>query len=116
MHALIYHNPHCSKSREALQLLIDSGAEVEVIDYQLEPPSVDTLRELTTMLGLPARSLVRFHEELAAELGLSVDDERSDDEWLMLLAEHPRLIERPIVVVGRRAVLGRPPGNVLALL
>jgi arsenate reductase len=116
MHALIYHNPHCSKSREALQLLIDSGAEVEVIDYQLDPPSVDTLRELANRLDMPARSLVRFHEELAAELQLSPDDDRSEDEWLVLLSEHPRLIERPIVVVGRRAVLGRPPANVLALL
>ena len=113
MRALIYHNPRCSKSRETLQLLTDHGVEVDVVDYQAEPPSIDTLRDLSTRLGLPARSLLRFH---AAQLQLAPDDERSEDEWLALLAEHPRLIERPIVVIGQRAVLGRPPANVLALL
>jgi len=116
MHALIYHNPRCSKSREALQLLIDNDVHVEIVDYQLEPPSIETLRELTTKLGQSAQSLLRFQEDIAAELQLSPDDDRSEDEWLTLLAQHPRLIERPIVVIGERAVLGRPPENVLALL
>ena len=116
MQALIYHNPRCSKSREALQLLIDNDVHVEVVDYQLEPPSADTLRDLTTKLGLSARALVRFQEDIASQLQLSPDDDRSEDEWLAMLAQYPRLIERPIVVIGERAVLGRPPENVLALL
>ena len=116
MHAQIYHNPRCSKSRETLQLLIDNDVSVEIIDYQLDPPSVARLRELTAKLGRPAKSLLRFQEDIATELQLSPDDNRSEDEWLTLLSRHPRLIERPIVVIGERAVLGRPPENVLALL
>lgn len=116
MHAVIYLNPRCSKSRETLQLLIDHGVEVDVIDYQLEPPSLAILRGLTAKLGQSARSLLRFQDDYAAELHLSPDDDRSEDEWLALLAQHPRLIERPIVVIGERAVLGRPPQKVLALL
>lgn len=116
MHALIYHNPHCSKSRATLQLLLDNDVQVGIVDYQADPPSVDTLRELTAKLGQSARTLVRFQEDLAAELRLSPDDQRSEEEWLALLSQHPRLIERPIVVIGERAVLGRPPENVLKLL
>ena len=116
MHALIYHNPRCSKSREALQLLANHGVDVEVVDYLATPPSPDTLRGLTAKLGQSARTLLRFQDDLAAEMKLSPDDVRSEDEWLTLLAQHPRLIERPIVVVGERAIVGRPPETVLALL
>jgi arsenate reductase len=116
MHALIYHNPRCSKSRLALQLLIDSDVHVEIVDYLADPPSLETLRDLSSRLGQSAKAMVRFQEDLAAELRLSPDDDRSEDEWLAILSQHPRLIERPIVVIGGRAVLGRPPENVLALL
>jgi arsenate reductase len=116
MRASIYHNPNCSKSRDTLRLLLDHDVQVEVIDYQADPPSVQTLRELTAKLGQPARSLVRFQDDRAAELQLSPDDDRSEQQWLEILSRNPRLIERPIVVVGERAVLGRPPENVLALL
>jgi arsenate reductase len=116
LRALIYHNPRCSKSRAALQLLIDRGIAVEVIDYQATPPSLADLRGLVAILGQSARSLVRFQEDIAVELNLSADDDRSEDEWLSLLSTHPSLIERPIVVIGGRAVVGRPPENVLTLL
>jgi arsenate reductase len=115
MHALIYHNPRCSKSRLALQLLIDRDVRIEIVDYLTDPPSLETLRDLSARLGQSARTIVRFQEELAATLQLSPDDDRSEDEWLTILSQHPRLIERPIVVIGGRAVLGRPPENVLAL-
>ena len=74
------------------------------------------LRDLVDRLGVPVTQIIRFKEALARELGLAPDDSRSDDEWLRLLAEHPKLIERPIVVRGDRAVVGRPPENVQALL
>jgi arsenate reductase len=116
MKARILHNPRCSKSRATLQLLTERGVDVEVVDYQATPPTVAELRSLLAKLQLPARELVRFGEPLATELGLAAGDARSDEQWLHLLAAHPRLLERPIVVVGERAVLGRPPENVLALL
>ena len=116
MHALIYHNPRCSKSREALQLLTSRGVDVEIVDYQAAPPSLDALRNLIAQLGQSARTLLRFQDDLAGELKLSPDDDRSEDEWLALLSQNPRLIERPIVVVGGRAVVGRPPEKVLSLL
>ena len=115
MKAQIFHNPRCSKSREALALLQERGVALEVIDYQAHPPSPDTLRELTRKLGLPARELVRFGDDLANELDLSARDDRSENEWLQLLSANPRLIERPIVVSGHRAVIGRPPARVLTL-
>lgn len=115
MKAQIFHNPRCSKSREALSLLQERGVALEVIDYQAYPPSPETLRELTRKLGLPARELVRFGDDLATELDVSVRDDRSENEWLQLLSANPRLIERPIVVAGHRAVIGRPPAKVLTL-
>jgi arsenate reductase len=116
MKARIFHNPRCSKSRATLALLNEHGVEVEVVDYQATPPTAAQLRALLAKLGLPARALVRFGEPLAVELGLSADDVRTPAQWLALLAAHPRLLERPIVEIGARAVLGRPPENVLALL
>jgi arsenate reductase len=116
MDAVIYHNPRCSKSRATLALLQAHGARVETIDYLAQPPSIATLRHLLDALALPASRIVRFGEARAAELGLHADDRRSDDDWLRLLHANPVLIERPIVVVGARAAIGRPPENVLALL
>lgn len=116
MNAVIHHNPRCSKSRATLALLEHHGLTVEVIDYLANPPSVAHLRELVSKLNLPVTRIVRFGEALAKELGLAVDDARSSTQWLELLHTHPILIERPIVVIGDRAVIGRPPENVLALL
>ncbi len=115
MKAQLFHNPACSKSREALGLLQNRGVDLEVIDYQADPPSVETLRQLTLKLGLPARELVRFGDDVATELALSPLDERSEIAWLQLLTANPALIQRPIVVSGHRAVIGRPPSKVLTL-
>lgn len=116
MKARIFHNPRCSKSRATLQLLAGNDVEVEIIDYLATPPTVAELQALTKKLRIPARELVRFNEALATELGLARDDIRSEDQWLALLSKHPRLLERPIVEIGKRAVIGRPPENVLTLL
>lgn len=110
-----FHNPRCSKSRGALELLRGRGIEPEIVAYLETPPSPAGLRELLRKLGLPARELLRTGEPEYRELGL--DDPSLPEERLVeAMAAHPRLIERPVFVVGERAVIGRPPERVLELL
>ena len=111
----IYHNPRCSKSRQTLQLLQENGVEPEVVLYLETPPSRDTLAELLQKLGIGARDLLRTGEDAYKELQLN-DKDLSDEQLLDAMEQHPKLIQRPIVVKGDRAVLGRPPENVLELL
>ena len=111
----IYHNPRCSKSREALALITARGISPTVIPYLDTPPDAATLKSLLKALGLSARELLRTQEEEYLTLGLD-SLERSEAEIIAAMAAHPRLMERPIVVVGDRAVIGRPPENVLGLL
>lgn len=110
----IYHNPRCSKSRNTLALLQENGVEPEVVLYLETPPDAETLQALLKKLGKSPAELVRKGEAEYKELGLGKDS--SDEELLQAMAGHPKLIERPIVVRGDRAVLGRPPENVLDLL
>ncbi|BBN59623.1 arsenate reductase (glutaredoxin) [Hydrogenovibrio marinus] len=118
MKAIIYHNPRCSKSRQTLQLLEDSSvtSDVEVIDYQKTPLDVATLDEICTGLGIEPQQLIRTKEELFKELGLSINDNKTREEWLAILEQTPKLIERPIVKINGRYAIGRPPENVAALL
>ncbi len=110
MNVTLYHNPRCSKSREALELLRARGVTPTIIDYLKTPPSPAELRSLLAALGIGARQLVRDKEAAWAECGLAgVDDEA---RIIAALSSHPVLIERPIVVRGARAVLGRPPSNI----
>lgn len=111
----IYHNPTCSKSRQTLALLEDKGLEIDIIEYLNHPPSKDTLDAICLALGMAPQALMRTAEPRFAALGLSVHDERTRDEWLTLLAENPILIERPIVVIDDRALIGRPPERVFEL-
>ena len=110
-----YHNPRCSKSRQALQLLRDKGVQPEVIEYLKTPPDVAQLSALKDMLGVPSvRDFMRTKEQEYKDQGLkTVDDEQT---LLKAVAETPKLMERPIAVKGRRAIIGRPPENVLELL
>jgi len=110
----IYHNPRCSKSRETLALLEEQGVDPSVIRYLDDPPDAAALRELCGRLGIAPRELVRDGEKLFRERYKGKD--LDDDGWLAVMAAHPVLIQRPIVVRGDRAVLGRPPGNALELL
>lgn len=112
----IYHNPRCSKSRQTLALLEDKGVEIEIIEYLSHPPSKDTLDAICTALGMEPQALIRSGEHRFTELGLSLQDDRTRDGWLTLLTENPILIERPIVILGDRALIGRPPERVLDLL
>lgn len=112
MQVTIYHNPRCTKSRQTLARLHEKGIEPTVVEYLKHPPDADTLRRLVQQLGISPSKLVRSKEHKA----LSLPEPESDDAWLQRMAAHPQIIERPIVVVGRKAVLGRPPENVDALL
>jgi arsenate reductase (glutaredoxin) len=111
----LYHNPRCSKSRGALELLTEHGIQPRVIAYLDTPPGADELRALLRMLDLPARALLRTGEDEYAGLGLA-DPTLPDDALIEAMAAHPRLIERPIFVHKGRAVIGRPPEQVLTLI
>ena len=110
----IYHNTRCSKSRQTLDLLHQSGQEVEVIEYLKTPPTAAQLNKLLHKLDMKPEQLLRKGEALYKEnyKGKTLTDE----EWIQVMAAHPVLIERPIVVKEDKAVLGRPPENVLGLL
>ena len=104
----LWHNPRCSKSREALARLADRGVTAAIIDYLRDPPSAARIEALLRKLGGDPRALVRFKDAEAAGLGLSPTDERPVAEWARVLAANPRLIERPVLEAEDRAVIGRP--------
>ena len=110
----VWFNPRCSKARGARDLLAAQGVECSLLDYQETPPSADEIRRVLGLLGTDdPRVLVRSGESLYAELGLA---DASDDEIIAALVEHPSLIERPVVIVGDRAVIARPPERLLEIL
>ena len=110
----IYHNPSCTKSRQTLGLLEASGEEIEVITYLTNPPTLEELKDIVDKLGLPVTYLVRRNEAIFKENFKNKDIE--EEEWFQILVDNPILIERPIVVKGGEAVIGRPPENVEKLL
>jgi arsenate reductase (glutaredoxin) len=110
----LYHNPRCSKSRKTLELLEEHGVHPKIVLYLESPLTRAEITGLLGKLGLTAGQLVRRGEDEYKASGLGKD--ASDEEILVAMAKHPKLIERPIVVRGNKAVLGRPPENVLALL
>jgi arsenate reductase (glutaredoxin) len=109
----IYHNPRCGKSRDTLALLEKRGITPRIVEYLKTPPDTKTLKRLLEQLGLKPRQLLRKKE--AAEAGLD-DPELSDDALIAGMVKHPITIERPIVVNGDKAALGRPPEAVLKIL
>ncbi|MCA0899075.1 arsenate reductase (glutaredoxin) [Microbulbifer agarilyticus] len=111
----IYHNPRCSKSRQTLQLLQENDIEPEIVLYLETPPDAAALKTILGKLGIAPRDLLRKGEEAYKELNLK-DSSHSDDDLIDAMVSHPKLIERPIVVKGDKAVLGRPPENVLELI
>jgi arsenate reductase len=115
MKITIYHNPRCGKSRQTLALLEARGVQPQIIEYLKTPPDAATLKQLLKRLGLRPRELLRSKEAAYREAGLD-DPGLSDDAVIQAMLDHPILIERPIVVAGNKAVLGRPPENVLAIL
>ncbi|MBF0247255.1 MAG: arsenate reductase (glutaredoxin) [Alphaproteobacteria bacterium] len=113
MSVTIFHNPRCGKSRQTLQLIRDHGVEPEIVEYLDTPPSAAELKAILKKLGMKAHDIARKKE--AKEEGIDLKA-LSDDALVEALAAHPRAIERPIVVKGAKAVLGRPPENVNAIL
>mgnify|MGYP001106968629 CR=1 FL=1 len=111
----IYHNPNCSKSRQVLATIRDTGIEPDIIDYLELPPQASTLRQLIQDIGVPIRELLRQQE--AQTLGVDLNDPAlSDDQLIHLIREHPILLNRPIVVTTQGAKLCRPPETVLNIL
>jgi arsenate reductase len=112
---VIYHNPRCSKSRQTLQLLEDNGINPKIVHYLETPLVKNEIKTLLKKLGISARTLLRKGEDAYRDNNLNNTD--LDDDYLVaMMAAHPKLIERPIVVKGVEAVLGRPPENVLTLI
>ena len=113
MPVTIYHNPRCNTSRKTLALLRDRGVEPEIVEYLKTPYSAAQLKQLLGQLKLPARALVRKKEAAAA----GIDPAKlSEDQLIAAMAQHPIIVERPIVVSGGKAALGRPPDSVLAII
>jgi arsenate reductase (glutaredoxin) len=111
----IYHSPRCSKSRATLALIEARGVKPKIVDYLKTPPSAAELKAILGKLGLKPRDILRASETVYAELGLE-DRELDDDALIAAMVKNPILIERPIVVAGSKAAVGRPPENVLAIL
>lgn len=110
----IWHNPRCSKSRQTLALLRERGIEPTIVEYLKTPPSEAELTHALADLGMTPRELMRKKEAPYEALGLD-DEARTDAELVAAMATHPVLIERPVVFVGGRAAIGRPPESVLSL-
>jgi arsenate reductase len=112
---IIFHNPRCSKSRETLKLLEARGLQPRIIEYLRRPPTADELREILQRLGIGARELMRRKEAQYKEAGLD-NPELSEEALIEAIAAHPQIMERPVVIAGNKAALGRPPEKVLEIL
>ena len=110
----IYHNPRCTKSRETLRIISDAGIEPEIVEYLQNPPSREELNSILSMLKMKPEEILRKNEAVYKEKYKGKN--LTDDEWIEIMIENPKLIERPIVVKGDQAVLGRPPENVKRLI
>ena len=115
MSITIYHNPKCSKSRQTLKLLQEQGINPVTIEYLKNPPTVEKLKGILSLLGISPRDLLRKKEDEYKELGLANSD-LSDGDLIDLMIKNPILIERPIVLANGKAALGRPPEQVLKIL
>ena len=111
---IIWHNNRCRKSRETLALIEDKTSDIQIVNYLENPPSKQELKETLAKLGMKAEQIVRKGEAIYKENFKG--KELSDEEWLEALTKYPKLIERPIVIKGKEAIIGRPPENVNKLL
>jgi len=109
----IWHNPRCSKSRQALGILEEKGVKIEVYKYLDDTQSVDDIKDILKKLGISARELMRTTEDDYKTLNLK--DEKDEEKLIEAMVDYPKLIQRAIVIKGEKAVLGRPPEKVLEL-
>lgn len=114
--ATIYHNPRCSKSRMALALLEERGVTVNIVKYLEGVLTADQVLQLCDQLAVEPIEMMRLKESAFKELGLSSQDQKPREVWAEIIAENPILLERPIVVVGNQAAIGRPTENILPLI
>lgn len=110
----ILHNPRCRKSRETLQIIEDKGVDVEIVEYLKTPPTAEELKDIVSKLGISVTDIIRKGEAIYKENFKGKDI--PEDDWFQILAENPKLIERPIVIKQNKAIVGRPPENVLEIL
>ena len=115
MSMTIYHNPRCSKSRQAKALLEENGIEPDVVEYLKGSLNAEKIKEVLGMLGVSPRDVMRKGEDAYKTLNLK-DESKTDDDLIQAIVDHPILLERPIIVSDGRAVIGRPPENVLKLI
>ena len=115
MSTTIFHNPSCSKSRATLELLTNKGIQPTIIEYLKNPPTVEELRQVLQLLNLSPRELIRTNEVEYKSSGLD-DPQLNDEQILELMAANPKVIQRPIVVTGTQARIGRPPESVLEII
>jgi len=111
----IFHNPRCSKSRQTLTILEDNGIDVDIIEYLKESPNKETLLQIINLLDIKPRDLIRKGETVYKEKLLNSEN-LTDDDLVQFMVDNPILIERPIVYDDNRAIIGRPPENVLIFL
>ena len=112
---IIYHNPRCSKSRQTLEILNKKNVDTEIVLYLETPPSAEEVTSILQKLGLSSRDIIRKGEEEYKLLNIK-DQSLTENELIVFMSENPKLIERPIVVKDDKAIIGRPPENVLSLL
>lgn len=110
----IWHNPKCSKSREAMEIVQNSDCSAEVVKYLENAPDAKKIKALLKMLGIKPRELMRTKEDIYKELNLM--DEKSDEALIDAMAKHPKLIERPIIIKGDKAIIGRPAERIAEFL
>ena len=110
----IYHNPRCRKSRETLELIKNKGLAPKIIEYLNEPPSESEMKDILSKLDIQPEELLRKTESIYKDQFKGKD--LSGDEWIKVMIKNPKLIERPIVINKEKAVIGRPPENVLKII
>ena len=111
----IYHNPDCSKSRETLSILEENNKTPEIVEYLKQPPSIQALNEIVTKLNISPKELVRTADQAYRNTSLEIDS-MTNAEVIEAIHNHPEILQRPIVVSDDKAIIGRPPGNVLDII
>ena len=115
MSVTIYHNPRCSKSRQTLSLLQGKSINIKVIEYLKTPPDISQLKQVLKQLGYEPRQLMRKSEQIYKDLDLG-NENKTEEDLVIAMTQNPILIERPIVLSGEKAAIGRPPESVLNIL
>ena len=115
MSVTIFHNPRCSKSRQTLSLIQEKNIDINIIEYLKTPPDISQLKQILKKLGYEPRQLMRKSEQIYKDLDLGNENKTAED-LVIAMAQNPILIERPIVLSGEKAAIGRPPESVLNIL